>query len=81
MKNMKETQTNEIEYLMKDKNRLLNEVQASKLLGVSNQTLRQSIRYKGRIQYFRVNSRISYRVSDILDYLERCRVAPTNKKD
>jgi hypothetical protein len=78
MKDIKETQTNEIEYLMKDKNRLLNEVQASRLLGVSSDTLRQSIRYKGKIQFFRVNSRISYRVGDILDYLEKCRVAPTN---
>ncbi len=72
-----ENETN-IEDLMKDKNRLLTEKQASKLLGVSNQTLRQSIRYRGRIPFFRVNSRISYRVVDILDYLEKCRVEPTN---
>jgi hypothetical protein len=75
MKNINETN---IEDLTTDKNRLLTEKQASKLLGVSSQTLRQSIRYKGRIQFFRVNSRISYRVGDVLDYLEKCRVAPKN---
>ncbi len=75
MKNIHETN---IEDLTTDKNRLLNEKQAAKLLGVSNQTLRQSIRYKGRIPFFRVNSRVSYRVSDILDYLDKCRVEPTN---
>jgi hypothetical protein len=79
MKNTKtiKNETN-LEDLTTDRNRLLNEVQASKLLGVSNQTLRQSIRYKGKIQFFRVNSRISYRAGDILDYLEKCRVAPKN---
>jgi hypothetical protein len=75
MKNVKETN---IEDLMKDKNRLVNEKLASRLLGVSSETLRQSIRYKGRIPFFRVNSRISYRVGDILDYLAKCRVEPTN---
>jgi hypothetical protein len=75
MKNVKETN---IEDLIKDKNRLLNEVQASRLLGVSSETLRQSIRYKGRIPFFRVNSRISYKVSDVLAYLEKCKVEPTN---
>jgi hypothetical protein len=74
---MNNTETN-IEDLMKDKNRLLNEVQASRLLGVSSETLRQSIRYKGRIPFYRVNSRISYKVSDILNYLEKCKVEPTN---
>jgi hypothetical protein len=75
MKNIKETN---IEDLMKDKNRLVNEKLASRLLGVSSETLRQSIRYKGRIPFFRVNSRISYKVSDVLAYLEKCRVEPTN---
>ncbi len=74
------TITNEtnIEELTRDKNRLLNEVQASRLLGVSNQTLRQSIRYKGRIRYYKVNNRVSYKVSDVLAYLEKCKVEPTN---
>jgi predicted site-specific integrase-resolvase len=76
--NSKKTNETNIEDLMKDKNRLLNEVQASRLLGVSSETLRQSIRYKGRIPFFRVNSRISYKVSDVLEYLEKCRVEPTN---
>jgi hypothetical protein len=55
----------------------INELQASKLLGVSHQTLRQSIRYKGLIPYYKVNSRIVYEVNDILDYLKTCRVEPT----
>jgi tagatose-1,6-bisphosphate aldolase non-catalytic subunit AgaZ/GatZ len=79
MSNMK-TITNEtnIEELTRDKNRLLNELQASKLLGVSHQTLRQSIRYKGRIRYYKVNNRVSYKVQDVLDYLEACKIEPTN---
>jgi hypothetical protein len=76
--NSKKTNETNIEDLIKDRNRLVNEVLASRLLGVSNQTLRQSIRYKGRIPFFRVNSRISYRVSDILAYLEKCRVEATS---
>jgi predicted site-specific integrase-resolvase len=64
--------------LTRDKNRLLNELQASKLLGVSHQTLRQSIRYKGRIRYYKVNNRVSYKVQDVLDYLEACKIEPTN---
>jgi excisionase family DNA binding protein len=77
MNNEKINETN-IEELITDKNRLLNEVQSAKLLGVSNQTLRQSIRYKGRIPFYRVNSRILYKVADILAYLEMCKVEPTS---
>jgi predicted site-specific integrase-resolvase len=75
MNNIKETN---IEDLTIDKNRLLNEKQSAKLLGVSHQTLRQSIRYKGKIPYYKVNNRVSYKVSDILSYLAMCRVEPTN---
>jgi hypothetical protein len=78
MSNTKIKNETNVEDLTTDKNRLLNEKQASKLLGVSSQTLRQSIRYKNRITFYRVNSRISYKVGDILAYLERCKVEPTN---
>ncbi len=67
-----------MEDLTINKNRLLNEVQASQLLGVSNQTLRQSIRYKGLIPYYKVGTRVAYKVSDVLNYQKKCRVEPTN---
>jgi hypothetical protein len=67
-----------IDDILKDKQRLLDEKVTSRVLGVSNQTLRQSIRYKGKIPFYRVNNRISYKVSDILAYLQSCRVEPTN---
>jgi hypothetical protein len=75
MNNEKINETN-IDDLMTDKNRLLDEKSACRILGVSNQTLRQSIRYKGRIPFYRVNSRIFYKVSDILAHLQSCRVEP-----
>jgi hypothetical protein len=76
---MSNTKTIEnIDDLLKDKSRLLDEKESSRVLGVSNQTLRQSIRYKGKIPFYRVNYRISYKVSDILAYLQSCRVEPTN---
>jgi hypothetical protein len=68
----------DIEDLTTDRNRLINEKLASTLLGVSNQTLRQSIRYKGLIPYYKVGTRVAYKVSDILAYLKSCRVEPTN---
>jgi predicted site-specific integrase-resolvase len=78
MNNTRIKKETKVEDLVTDRNRLLNEKLSAQLLGVSQQTLRQSIRYKGLIQYFKVNARISYRYGDILDYLEKCRVAPTN---
>ncbi len=78
MNNTKIKNETNLEELVTDRNRLLNEKVSAKLLGVSQQTLRQSIRYKGRIQYFKVNSRISYRYGDILDYLEKCKIPAKN---
>ncbi len=69
---------NDIEDLTTNKNKILNELQASQLIGISQQTLRQSIRYKGLIPYYKVGTRVAYKVSDILDYLKKCRVEPTN---
>ncbi len=80
---MNETKINSInetniEDLTRDKNRLFNEVAASKLLGISNQTLRQSIRYKNKIAHYKINGRIFYKLGDISDYPESCRVEPKN---
>jgi hypothetical protein len=74
---MSNTKTNEnIDELIKDKGRLLDEKESSRVLGVSNQTLRQSIRYKKKIPFYKVNNRILYKVADILEYLAVCRVEP-----
>ncbi len=67
-----------VEDLTTNKNKILNELQASQLIGISQQTLRQSIRYKGLIPYYKVGTRVAYRVNDVLDYLKKCRVEPTN---
>jgi hypothetical protein len=79
---MKDTKTIENETnitdLMTDKNRLLSERQTAKILNVSFETLRQSIRSKGKIQYYKINSKVMFRVNDILDYLDRCKVEPKN---
>ncbi len=74
------TVTNEtsIEDLTANQNKILNEFQASQLIGISQQTLRQSIRYKGLIPYYKVGTRVAYRESDVLAYLKTCRVEPTN---
>jgi hypothetical protein len=58
--------------------RLLNEKEGAKLLGVSATTLRQRIRYRGLVRFYRVNRRILYKAGDLLDYLDRCKVEPTN---
>jgi hypothetical protein len=75
MKNIQETK---VEDLIKDKNRLLNEVQASRVLNLSYQTLKRALRYNGRIPFYRMNSRISYKVSDLLAYIDSCRIEKTN---
>jgi predicted transcriptional regulator len=67
-----------VEDLTTNKNKILNEFQASQLIGISQQTLRQSIRYKGLIPYYKVGTRVAYRVNDVLDYLKKCRVESTN---
>jgi predicted site-specific integrase-resolvase len=74
---MNDIKTN-ITDLMTDKDRLLPEKQVCKILNVSFETLRQSIRSKGKIQYYKINSKVMYKVSDVLDYLDRCKIEPTN---
>ncbi len=77
MNNTKTKETN-IDEIISNPNRLLNEVQAAKVLNLSYQSLKRALRYKGKIPFYRMNSRISYKVSDLLDYVESCRVEPTN---
>ncbi len=75
MKNIQETN---IEDLTTNPNRLLTEKQSAKVLNLSYQTLKRALRYNGRIPFYRMNSRISYKASDLLAYLDSCRVEKTN---
>ncbi len=75
MKNIKETN---IEDLMTNKNSLVTEKVASRILGLSYQSLKRSIRTSGRIAFYRVNTRIFYRISDLDDYILKCRIPAKN---
>jgi hypothetical protein len=72
--NKKET----FEEMTANKNRLLTERQASDYIGVSYESLKRSIRWLGKIPFYRVNKRISYRVRDLDEFLEQCRVPAKN---
>ncbi len=74
-KKIKNTDTDpSIEDLTLNRNRLVSERACATLVGVSYETMKRSIRWQGRIPFYRVNKRISYKVGDILDYLEKCKV-------
>ncbi len=72
MNNTKEAKTNIDTSL--DKNRLLTERQASAYIGISYESLKRSVRWLGKIPFYRVNKRISYRVRDLDEFMEQCRV-------
>ncbi len=72
MNNTKEVKTN-VEG-MKNKNRLVTERVAASIIGVSYESLKRSIRWTGRIPFYRVNKRISYKISDLEEFLQQCRV-------
>jgi hypothetical protein len=74
---MKIQETN-IEELISDKNRLVTERVAARILGLSYQSLKRSIRSSGRIPFYRMNSRISYRVLDLEEYIRKCRIPAKN---
>jgi hypothetical protein len=57
-----------------NKNRLVSEKIAAAIIGVSYETLKRSIRWQKRIPFYRVNKRISYRISDLEEFLQQCRV-------
>jgi predicted site-specific integrase-resolvase len=58
---------------MRDKNieNLINEVEASKVLGIASETLRIGYRYKGLIPFVRMKDKcIRYRPSDLQKFVE-----------
>jgi hypothetical protein len=61
-----------------DKNRLLSERAASAYIGISYESLKRSVRWLGKIPFYRVNKRISYRVRDLDEFMEACRVPAKN---
>jgi hypothetical protein len=75
MKNIKETN---IEDFTTDKNRQLTERQASAYIGISYESLKRSVRWVGKIPFYRVNKRISYKVRDLDEFMEQCRVPAKN---
>jgi hypothetical protein len=75
-KNINKNET--FEEMTANKNRLLTERQASAYIGISYESLKRSIRWLGKIPFYRVNKRISYRVRDLDDFLELCRVPANN---
>ncbi len=75
MKHIKETN---IEDIITDKNRFINEKEASAMLGITYQRLKRSIRASGSLPFYRMNSRISYRISDLEEYIQKCRVPAKN---
>ncbi len=72
------TSETNIENLTANKNRLVTEKQAAKIIGVSYESLKRSIRWNNRIPYYKVNKRISYRISDLEEFLQQCRIPAKN---
>ncbi len=60
------------------KSTIYNEKEASKYLGIGQQTLRKAIRYKGKITFLRVAGSIKYRQYDLDSYLAKIRVEAVN---
>jgi predicted site-specific integrase-resolvase len=57
---------------------LINEVEASKILGIASETLRIGYRYKGLVPYVRLkNNCIRYRPSDLRKFVENRLVKAT----
>jgi hypothetical protein len=68
MSNIKEIN---IEELMTDKNKIVTEQIAARIIGIPYQSLKRSIRWKNKITFHKLNGRIGYRISDIIEFLER----------
>jgi hypothetical protein len=62
-----------IEEIMTDKNKMVTEQIASQIIGIPYQSLKRSIRWKNKITFFKLNGRISYRVQDLIDFMERAK--------
>jgi hypothetical protein len=74
MSNTKETNVNIDTSLETNKNRLVTEKVAASIIGVSYETLKRSIRWQKRIPYYKMNKRISYRISDLEEFIQKCKI-------
>ncbi len=74
MSNTEVNKNETFEEMTTNKNRLLTERQASAYIGISYESLKRSVRWLGKIPFYRVNKRISYRVRDLDEFMELCRV-------
>ncbi len=61
-----------------NKNRLVTEKVAASILGLSYETLKRSVRWSGRIPYYKMNKRISYRISDLEEFIQKCKIPAKN---
>jgi len=59
-----------------DENRVVNETAAAEILGRAVQTLRNDRHLRKGPPYIKMGRSIRYQVSDLFDYLERCRIDP-----
>jgi hypothetical protein len=71
---MKKAKEINIEEIMTDKNKMVTEQIASQIIGIPYQSLKRSIRWKNKITFFKLNGRISYRISDLEEFLERSKI-------
>jgi D-ribose pyranose/furanose isomerase RbsD len=78
MSETKETKTNIDTSLETNKNRLVTEKVAASIIGVSYETLKRSIRWQQRIPYYKMNKRISYRISDLEEFIQKCKIPAKN---
>ena len=61
---------------VQDEDRLVNEVQASKILCRAVQTLRNDRHLRQGPPYIKLGRSIRYRVSDLMGYMEKHRIDP-----
>jgi hypothetical protein len=61
---------------VQDEDRLVNEVQASKIMCRAVQTLRNDRHLCQGPPYIKLGRSIRYRVSDLMDYMEKHRIDP-----
>ncbi len=79
MSNLKEKTTANIDTSLEtNKNRLVSEKIAAAIIGVSYETLKRSIRWQKRIPYYKMNKRISYRISDLEEFIQKCKIPANN---
>jgi hypothetical protein len=80
MSNLKKERTNvNIDTSLEtNKNRLVTEKIAAAIIGVSYETLKRSIRWQKRIPYYKMNKRISYRISDLEEFIQKCKIPAQN---